>query len=130
MEIKVLGAGLAGCEAAYQIAKKGIKVKLYEMKKALEAGADEFAHSHLGLRHLGLCLGGGALVPAGGLHQDGGGEGVSLSPHPLQRQAAEADIAAESHIQGEHMNSLANLTKKQYLCRVFRFSSTYTNGSS
>lgn len=30
--ITVIGAGLAGCEVAYQIAKKGIKVKLYEMK--------------------------------------------------------------------------------------------------
>ena len=30
--ITVVGGGLAGCEAAYQIAKKGIKVKLYEMK--------------------------------------------------------------------------------------------------
>ena len=30
--IVVIGAGLAGCEAAYQIAKRGIKVKLYEMK--------------------------------------------------------------------------------------------------
>ena len=30
--IKVIGGGLAGCEAAYQIAKRGIKVKLYEMK--------------------------------------------------------------------------------------------------
>lgn len=30
--ITVIGGGLAGCEAAYQIAKKGIKVKLYEMK--------------------------------------------------------------------------------------------------
>ena len=28
----IIGAGLAGCEAAYQIAKNGIKVKLYEMK--------------------------------------------------------------------------------------------------
>ena len=28
----VIGAGLAGSEAAYQIAKRGIKVKLYEMK--------------------------------------------------------------------------------------------------
>ena len=30
--ISVIGAGLAGSEAAYQIAKKGIHVKLYEMK--------------------------------------------------------------------------------------------------
>jgi methylenetetrahydrofolate--tRNA-(uracil-5-)-methyltransferase len=32
MHINVIGGGLAGCEAAYQIAKRGIKVKLYEMK--------------------------------------------------------------------------------------------------
>lgn len=30
--INVYGAGLAGCEAAWQIAQKGIKVRLYEMK--------------------------------------------------------------------------------------------------
>ena len=30
--INIIGGGLAGCEAAYQIAKRGIKVKLYEMK--------------------------------------------------------------------------------------------------
>ncbi len=32
MYINVLGAGLAGCEAAYQIAKRGVNVRLYEMK--------------------------------------------------------------------------------------------------
>ncbi|HHU03249.1 MAG TPA: methylenetetrahydrofolate--tRNA-(uracil(54)-C(5))-methyltransferase (FADH(2)-oxidizing) TrmFO [Christensenellaceae bacterium] len=31
-DVKVIGAGLAGCEAAWQIANRGIKVKLYEMK--------------------------------------------------------------------------------------------------
>lgn len=30
--INIIGGGLAGCEAAYQIAKRGVKVKLYEMK--------------------------------------------------------------------------------------------------
>lgn len=30
--ISIIGGGLAGSEAAYQIAKKGIRVKLYEMK--------------------------------------------------------------------------------------------------
>lgn len=30
--INVIGAGLAGCEAAYQAAKMGVKVTLYEMK--------------------------------------------------------------------------------------------------
>ena len=31
-EVKVIGAGLAGSEAAWQLAKRGIKVKLYEMR--------------------------------------------------------------------------------------------------
>ena len=30
--VKILGAGLAGCEAAWQVAKLGVHVKLYEMK--------------------------------------------------------------------------------------------------
>jgi len=30
--ITIIGGGLAGTEAAYQVAKRGIKVKLYEMK--------------------------------------------------------------------------------------------------
>jgi methylenetetrahydrofolate--tRNA-(uracil-5-)-methyltransferase len=30
--INIIGAGLAGCEAAWQVAKRGIKVKLFEMK--------------------------------------------------------------------------------------------------
>ena len=30
--VNVFGAGLAGCEAAWQLANRGIKVKLYEMK--------------------------------------------------------------------------------------------------
>ncbi|MEG2396271.1 MAG: methylenetetrahydrofolate--tRNA-(uracil(54)-C(5))-methyltransferase (FADH(2)-oxidizing) TrmFO [Oscillospiraceae bacterium] len=32
MKAAVIGAGLAGCEAAWQLAKNGIKVDLYEMK--------------------------------------------------------------------------------------------------
>lgn len=32
MRVKVIGAGLAGCEAAWQLAKQGIECDLYEMK--------------------------------------------------------------------------------------------------
>ncbi len=32
MTVNVIGAGLAGCECAWQLAKRGIKVNLYEMK--------------------------------------------------------------------------------------------------
>lgn len=46
MEVKVIGAGLAGSEAALQLAKRGIKVKLYEMRPLKSTGAhktDKFA---------------------------------------------------------------------------------------
>ena len=39
--ITVIGGGLAGSEAAYQIAKRGIKVKLYEMKPVKFSPAHE-----------------------------------------------------------------------------------------
>lgn len=32
MVVKVIGAGLAGCEAAWQLANRDIDVELYEMK--------------------------------------------------------------------------------------------------
>ncbi len=32
MTVNIIGAGLAGCECAWQLAKRGIKVNLYEMK--------------------------------------------------------------------------------------------------
>ena len=32
MEVVIIGAGLAGCEASLYLAKRGVKVKLYEMK--------------------------------------------------------------------------------------------------
>ena len=32
MKVKVIGAGLAGCEAVWQLVKHGIDVDLYEMK--------------------------------------------------------------------------------------------------
>ena len=32
MKVRIIGAGLAGCEAAYQLAKRNIQVELYEQK--------------------------------------------------------------------------------------------------
>ncbi len=46
MEVNVIGAGLAGSEAALQLAKRGIKVNLYEMRPEKTTGAhktDKFA---------------------------------------------------------------------------------------
>ena len=39
LEVKIIGAGLAGSEAALQLAKRGIKVKLYEMRPHKTTGA-------------------------------------------------------------------------------------------
>ena len=37
--IKIIGAGLAGCEAAWQLANKGILVELYEMRPRKKTAA-------------------------------------------------------------------------------------------
>ena len=46
--IHVIGAGLAGCEAAWQIARRGIGVVLHEMK----AQKYSPAHKHPGFGEL------------------------------------------------------------------------------
>ena len=43
MTVKVIGAGLAGCEAAWQIANRGIPVTLYEMKPEKKSPAHRSA---------------------------------------------------------------------------------------
>jgi methylenetetrahydrofolate--tRNA-(uracil-5-)-methyltransferase len=39
MVLKIIGGGLAGCEAAWQAAQRGIKVDLYEMRPDITTGA-------------------------------------------------------------------------------------------
>ena len=39
MKVKVIGGGLAGCEAAYQLLKRGYEVELYEMRPIKSTGA-------------------------------------------------------------------------------------------
>ena len=44
--VKVIGAGLAGCEAAWQLAERGISVELFEMKPGKKTSAhvsDDYA---------------------------------------------------------------------------------------
>lgn len=42
MTVNVIGAGLAGCEAAWQIANRGVKVNLYEMKPEKKTPAHKY----------------------------------------------------------------------------------------
>src|SRR5512134_1383960 len=40
-DLTVIGGGLAGSEAAWQAAQRGLKVKLYEMRPSLQTGAHQ-----------------------------------------------------------------------------------------
>lgn len=111
--IQVIGAGLAGCEAAWQIAKRGIRVKLIEMKPVKYSDAhknqdfaelvcsnsfrsDDFEHNAVGLLHQEMRLAESLImacadatkVPAGGalaVDRDGFAAMVSekIRSHPL-----------------------------------------------
>ncbi len=70
--INVLGAGLAGCEAAWQIACRGIKVRLYEMKPK------KFTPAH---HREGFC----ELVCSNSLRSDRLTNGVGLLKEELYR---------------------------------------------
>ena len=90
-EVKVIGAGLAGCEAAWQLACRGIKVELIDMKPQKFSPAhknsnfselvcsnslrsDDYEHNAVGLLHQEMRLAGSLImeaadatkVPAGG----------------------------------------------------------------
>ena len=89
--VRIIGAGLAGCEAAWQLAKRGIEVELVEMKPQKHSPAhkknsfaelvcsnsfraDDFEHNAVGLMHQEMRLFGSLImdcadktkVPAGG----------------------------------------------------------------
>ncbi|MBQ4066491.1 MAG: methylenetetrahydrofolate--tRNA-(uracil(54)-C(5))-methyltransferase (FADH(2)-oxidizing) TrmFO [Clostridia bacterium] len=87
MEITVLGAGLAGCEAAWQAAKRGIRVKLYEMKPKKKTPA----HSYNGY---------GELVCSNSLRGSDVTQGVGLLKEEMRRigslimEAADATAVA------------------------------------
>ena len=62
--VKIIGGGLAGCECAYQLAKRGIGVKLYDMKPKFTP-----AHKNINLAEL-VCsnsLKSNEITTAGGL---------------------------------------------------------------
>lgn len=40
-DLIIIGGGLAGCEAAFQAAQRGLKVQLYEMRPAVQTGAHQ-----------------------------------------------------------------------------------------
>ncbi|MGL5965299.1 MAG: methylenetetrahydrofolate--tRNA-(uracil(54)-C(5))-methyltransferase (FADH(2)-oxidizing) TrmFO [Fusobacteriaceae bacterium] len=83
-EVVVIGAGLAGSEAAYQLAQRGIKVKLYEMRpqKTTEAhSTDKF----------------GELVCSNSLGGDHLGNASGLMKEELRRMGSKIIAIADAH---------------------------------
>lgn len=75
MTVNVIGAGLAGCEAAWQIAKRGVKVKLYDMKPEKKSPAHKYD---------GLC----ELVCSNSLRADGTANAVGLLKEEMRRMGS------------------------------------------
>ncbi len=111
--VHVIGAGLAGCECAWQIAERGVPVVLHEMRPLVKTDAhqteglaelvcsnsfrsDDWEHNAVGLLHaemrrcgsLILRCGDASQVPAGGalaVDREGFSAGVTaaIAAHPL-----------------------------------------------
>ncbi len=50
LQVKIIGAGLAGSEAAWQCARRGVAVELFEMRPVRSTAA----HQTAGFRRTGL----------------------------------------------------------------------------
>lgn len=82
MTVKVIGAGLAGCEAAYKLAQSGINVELYEMKPK------KFTPAH---KYSGLC----ELVCSNSLKAERVGSAAGLLKEEMRRLGSLTMEAAE-----------------------------------
>ncbi len=83
-EATVVGGGLAGCEAAWQLAERGIKVALVEMKPALMSPAHQTPL---------LC----ELVCSNSLRSDELGAPAGLLKHELRQAGSMVIAAADRH---------------------------------
>ena len=81
--VNVYGAGLAGCEAAWQIAERGVKVRLHEMKP------HKFTPAH---HSEGLA----ELVCSNSLRSDSVINGVGLLKEEMRRVGSLIMMAAEA----------------------------------
>jgi methylenetetrahydrofolate--tRNA-(uracil-5-)-methyltransferase len=83
-DVTVIGAGLAGCEAAWQLAERGIKVALVEMKPALLSPAHQTPL---------LC----ELVCSNSLRSDDPGTGAGLLKRELRAAGSLVIRSADEH---------------------------------
>ena len=106
MRVQVIGAGLAGCEAAYYLAQNGIQVDLYEMKPEKYTPA----HHYPGLAE---------LVCSNSLKASRLGSAAGLLKHEMKRLgsliipcAEECDVAAGGALAVDRTKFSDLITKK------------------
>ena len=83
-DVSVIGGGLAGCEAAWQLARRGVSVRLFEMKP------DRFSPAH---KTEGLA----ELVCSNSLRSDQAHHAVGLLHEELRRLGSLVLSAADDH---------------------------------
>ena len=112
--VSVIGAGLAGCEAAWQLARRGVSVRLYEMKPVRYSPAhssDALAelvcsnslrsdqiHNAVGLLHEELRLLGSLVLEAADSHRVPAGGALAVDRALFSRHISER-IEAEPRIE-------------------------------
>jgi methylenetetrahydrofolate--tRNA-(uracil-5-)-methyltransferase len=105
--IHIIGGGLAGSEAAWQIAQAGVQVMLHEMRPARGTDAhqtdglaelvcsnsfrsDDWEHNAVGLLHAEMRLAGSLIMAAGDAHQVPAGSALAVDREGFSRAVTEA----------------------------------------
>ena len=105
-QIHIIGAGLAGCEAAWQLAKRGIKVLIHEMKPQKFSPAhksdnfaelvcsnsfrsDDYNSSAIGLLHQEMRLAGSLILQCGDNTKVPAGGALAVDRDEFARQVSE-----------------------------------------
>lgn len=125
--VKIIGAGLAGCEAAWQLANMGIEVELYEMRdgiKTTKAHATSYCaelvcsnsfrsddvNSAIGLLHEEMRICGSLIMSAADANKIPAGGALAMSREDFSREV-EAKISSHPKIRliRREINSLSEL---------------------
>jgi methylenetetrahydrofolate--tRNA-(uracil-5-)-methyltransferase len=112
--VHIVGAGLAGCEAAFQLARRGVRVRLFEMKPGRSSPAHSSAdlaelvcsnslrsdqiHNAVGLLHEELRRLGSLVLRAADTHRVPAGKALAVD-RVLFSRAITAQIEAEPGIE-------------------------------
>ena len=149
-EVHIIGAGLAGSEAAWQLAERGVKTVIYEMRPSKASPAhkteycaelvcsnslrsDDYEHNAVGLMHEEMRRAGSLImqcadatkVPAGGalaVDRDGFAETVTrkLKNHPLISFINEEITALPAAEDGSFIIASGPLTSEALIASILK----------